>query len=62
MDRNEEKLRARLARSKGGHRKVFQDRLNAMLAKRGVVEAAPAPVVEKKAAKKTSPRLGAKKK
>jgi len=54
MDRNEGKLRARLARAKGGHRKILQGRLNAMLAQRGVVEVAPAPVVKKKAAKKTA--------
>jgi len=43
MERNEGKLRARLARAKGGHRKVLQGRLNAMMAQRGEVEAAPAP-------------------
>jgi len=57
MDRNEEKLRARLARAKGGHRKVLQRKLDAITAKEVVVEtptSAPAPVVKKKAAKKTS--------
>jgi len=55
MERNEEKLRARLARAKGGHRKVLQGRLDAMVAQRGVVETpAPAPAPKKKPAKKTS--------
>ena len=55
MDRNEEKLRARLARAKGGHRKVLQGRLDAMMAQREAVETpAPAPVAPKKPAKKTS--------
>ncbi len=54
MERNEGKLRARLARAKGGHRKVLQGRLDAMMAQRGEVETAPtpAPVVKKKPAKK----------
>ena len=58
MERNEGKLRARLARAKGGHRKVLQGRLDAMMAQRGEVEAAPAPaptpVVKKKPAKEIS--------
>ena len=44
MDNNEGKLRARLARAKGGHRKVLQGKLDAMMAHRGSVET-PAPVV-----------------
>jgi len=55
MDRNEGKLRARLARAKGGHRKVLQGKLDAMMDQREVVEPpAPAPVAKKKASKKTS--------
>jgi len=53
MDRNEGKLRARLARAKGGHRKVLQGKLDAMMAQRGVVEA-PAPVAPAPKKKKTS--------
>ena len=52
MDNNEGKLRARLARAKGGHRKVLQGKLDAMMAQRGVVEAAPVALAPKK--KKTS--------
>ena len=53
MERNEEKLRARLARAKGGHRKVLQGKLDVMVAKRGTVEVAAAPVpAPKKKAKK----------
>ena len=44
MEINEEKLRARLARAKGGHRKVLQGKLDTMVAKRGTVEVTPAPV------------------
>tara|TARA_R110002153_G_scaffold167221_1_gene319885 strand:+ start:51 stop:227 length:177 start_codon:yes stop_codon:yes gene_type:complete len=55
MENNEGKLRARLARAKGGHRRVLQGKLDAMVAQRGVVETpTPAPVVKKKAAKKTA--------
>ena len=55
MDRTEEKLRERLARAKGGHRKVLQGRLDTMMAQREAVETlAPAPVAKKKASKKTS--------
>ena len=55
MDRTEEKLRARLARAKGGHRKVLQGRLDAMMAQRAAVDpSAPAPAPKKKASKKTS--------
>jgi len=47
MNRNEAKLRARLAVAKGGHRKVLQGRLDAMMRERGSVvteaPAAPAP-------------------
>lgn len=58
MDKNEEKIRAQLARAKGGHRRIWQKRLDA-LAPTAVVEPAPqtpkvAPVVTKKAAKKTA--------
>tara|TARA_R100001244_G_scaffold70995_1_gene57460 strand:- start:282 stop:497 length:216 start_codon:yes stop_codon:yes gene_type:complete len=61
MDRTEGKIRARLARSKGGHRKVLQGRLNAMLSQRGVVEAAPTPLAKIKSVKKISSRPGIKK-
>ena len=54
MDNNEGKLRARLARAKGGHRKVLQGRLDAMVAQREAVSPTPAPVAKKKAAKKTA--------
>jgi len=55
MDNNEGKLRARLARAKGGHRKVLQGKLDTMMAQRGTVEVTPAPVApapKKKAPKK----------
>jgi len=52
MERNEEKLKARLARAKGGHRRVLQGKLDAMMAQRGTVEAAPVAPAPKK--KKTS--------
>jgi len=51
MENNEGKLRARLARAKGGHRKVLQGRLDAMVAHRGSVEA-PAPIVAAPVARK----------
>jgi len=57
MDRNEEKLRARLARAKGGHRKVLQGRLDAMMAGRAPVVEAPvveAPVKKKAVKRKTT--------
>ena len=53
MDKNEEKLRARLAKAKGGHRRKLQARVDA-LASLTVVAPVPAPVVKKKAAKKTA--------
>jgi hypothetical protein len=55
MDNNEGKLRARLARAKGGHRKVLQGKLDTMMAQRGTVEA-PAPVVAAPVAKKKASR------
>ena len=48
MDRNEQRLRAQLARAKGGHKRRFEARLAELEASR-VVEA---PVVKKKAPKK----------
>jgi len=58
MDRNEEKLRARLARAKGGHRKVLQRKLDRLVGSRATVETpeapAPAPTIKKPARKKTS--------
>ena len=55
MDKNEERLRARLARAKGGHRNILQGRLDAMMAQRAQNEPPEAaPVVKKKAAKKTA--------
>jgi|TARA_R110000824_G_scaffold170209_2_gene347539 hypothetical protein len=55
MDRNEGKLRARLARAKGGHRKVLQGRLDAMMAQRAQSQPPKAvPVITKKAAKKVA--------
>jgi len=49
MNRNEGKLRARLARAKGGHRKVLQGKLDAMTAGRDpVVETVVPQVVKKK--------------
>jgi hypothetical protein len=63
MERIEKKLRARLARAKGGHRKVIQRKLDAITVNELVVETpVPTPVVKKKAAKKISPKPGAKKK
>ena len=53
MDKNEEKLRARLARAKGGHRRKLQARVDALAPPTTVAEV-PAPVVKKKAAKKTA--------
>ena len=53
MDQNEEKIRAQLARAKGGHRRIWQRRLDALTP---AVTVAPTPkavpVVTKKAAKK----------
>ena len=37
MDRNEEKLRARLAKAKGGHRKVLQKKLDRMVGAKAAV-------------------------
>ena len=51
MENNEGKLRARLARAKGGHRKVLQGKLDTMMAQRGTVET-PAPVVAAPVARK----------
>ena len=48
MDKTEQKLRAQLARAKGGHKRRFEARLAELEASR-VVEA---PVVKKKAPKK----------
>jgi hypothetical protein len=55
MDNNEGKLRARLARAKGGHRKVLQGKLDTMMAQRSTVEA-PDPVVAPPVAKKKASR------
>ena len=55
MNRNEAKLRGMLARAKGGHRRVLQGRLDAMMRERGTVEAsveAPVETPKKKAKKK----------
>ena len=57
MDQNEKKIRAQLARAKGGHRRIWQRRLDALTP---AVTVAPTPkavpkavpVVTKKAAKK----------
>jgi len=57
MDRNEAKLRERLARAKGGHRRVLQRRLDAMTAGRTTVEAPappPPPPAKKSKAKKAA--------
>jgi len=43
MDRNEAKIRGRLARAKGGHRRNLQAKLDDIMRQRGPVEA---PVVE----------------
>jgi len=55
MDQNEEKIRAQLARAKGGHRRIWQRRLDALTP---AVTVAPTPkavpVVTKKAAIKTA--------
>ena len=48
MNRNEGKLRARLARAKGGHRKVLQGKLDAMTAGRDPVVETVVPQVAKK--------------
>ena len=55
MNRNEAKLRGMLARAKGGHRKVLQGRLDAMMRERGLV------VTEAPAAPAPSPRRGRRK-
>jgi hypothetical protein len=54
MNRNELKLRQRLAIAKGGHRRVLQGRLDALVAGRApVVETiVPTPVTKKKSTKK----------
>ena len=50
MDRQEQKLRERLARAKGGHARVLQGRLDAYVTKGGTVEEAVAPPAPKKKA------------
>ena len=54
MDRNEAKLRERLARAKGGHRRVLQRRLDAMTAGSTTVEAPAPPPAKKPKAKKAA--------
>ena len=55
MDRNEEKIRAQLARAKGGHRIIWQKRLDALTPTVAVAPTPKAvPVVTKKAAIKTA--------
>lgn len=64
MKRDELKLRQRLAAAKGGHKKVLQGRLDAMLAKRGEekpVEVAATKKTTKKAAKKAAKKTTKKK-
>ena len=55
MDQNEKKIRARLATAKGGHRKIWQRRLDALTP---AVTVAPTPkavpVITKKAVTKTA--------
>ena len=51
MDRNEQRLRARLARAKGGHKRRFEARLAKLEASR-VVEEVKAPAKKKRATKK----------
>ena len=53
MDINEKRLRGMLARAKGGHKRVLQGRLDALLAKQApIVEEAAPKTKKKKAAKK----------
>ena len=55
MDRNEEKIRAQLARAKGGHRIIWQKRLDALTPTVAVAPTPKAvPVVTKKAVTKTA--------
>ena len=64
MHRNELRLRQRLARAKGGHKRTMQRRLDAMMAGRAPVVEAPvvkAPVVKAPVKKKVAKRKTTKK-